>query len=660
MSEKPNGGNRQKPRLSFWQIWNMSFGFLGIQFGFALQNANVSRIFETLGASVDDIPILWVAAPVTGLIVQPIVGYFSDRTWTRLGRRRPFFLVGAILASIALIFMPNSWELWVAAGMLWIMDASINISMEPFRAFVGDLLPDSQRTTGFAMQSFFIGIGAVVASALPYMLTNWFGVSNTAPEGVIPDSVKWSFYIGGAVFFLSVLVTIITTKEYSPEDMDAYEAARSEESSEELRQALAAERKEFNLLLLGSIWTLIGAILLYLVFTYNLEKGLYILSGGIAFFGLIQLGGAALKSTGYEQVGFVTIVEDLYNMPKTMGQLAVVQFFSWFALFAMWIYTTSAVTSHVYDMRLEAGDLNELYGYYQEMPDKGDKAEKIDREFEKYLESAQGQQEVKVDIDFTNYFLDGRIIDKERLVQILSDAAEKVGASERLEKAKSHLDELVADIGKAREANRGLSSGVSHSTLNFFLQNHPETLELSEAELEELQMVSKLKYVQEEYNDGADWVGILFAAYNLFAALVAFLLPVFAKVITRRGVHAVCLILGGLGLASIYIIGTPEMLLVSMLGIGIAWASILSMPYAILSGALPAKKMGLYMGIFNFFIVIPQIVAASILGFFMSSLFGNQAVMALILGGASMVVAAIMVLFVKDVAEKRAMKDEAY
>ena len=212
----------QKPRLSFWQIWNMSFGFLGIQFGFALQNANVSRIFETLGAKIEDIPILWIAAPVTGLIVQPIIGHMSDKTWNRLGRRRPFFLVGALLASTAIIFMPNSPVLWIAAGMLWIMDASINISMEPFRAFVGDMLPSEQRTIGFSMQSFFIGIGAIVASALPYMMTNWFGISNIADAGEIPDSVKFSFYIGGAVFLLSVLYTVFSTKEYSPEELKKF------------------------------------------------------------------------------------------------------------------------------------------------------------------------------------------------------------------------------------------------------------------------------------------------------------------------------------------------------------------------------------------------------------------------------------------------------
>ncbi|MEO0875836.1 MAG: MFS transporter, partial [Bacteroidota bacterium] len=269
-----------KPRLSFWQIWNMSFGFLGIQFGFALQNANVSRIFETLGAAKDELPILWLAAPVTGLLVQPIIGYYSDRTWhEKWGRRRPFFAIGAIFATIALFLMPNSTALWMSVILLWLMDASINISMEPFRAFVGDMLPDEQRTSGFAMQSFFIGLGAVIASALPWMFTNWFGVSNVAGEGVIPDSVRWSFYLGGVAYFCAVMWTVFNTEEYPPDDI---EALREENAS------------------IG-IW------------------------GGL-----------------YES--FVGI----FKMPKTMVQLSFVQFFSWFALFAMWIYTTSAVTSHVY------------------------------------------------------------------------------------------------------------------------------------------------------------------------------------------------------------------------------------------------------------------------------------------------------------------------
>lgn len=439
----------KKQNLSFWQIWNMSFGFLGIQFGFALQNANVSRIFETLGAKVDDIPILWIAAPVTGLIVQPIIGYLSDRTWGRLGRRRPFFLLGAILASLALLIMPNSPALWVAAGMLWIMDASINISMEPFRALVADKLPSEQRTSGFAMQSFFIGTGAVVASALPYILTNWFKISNTAPKGIIPPSVMYSFYFGAAAFLLAVVYTVVTTKEYPPENIKEFEAHK------------------------------------------------------IATKGILN--------------GFTEIFSNIFKMPKTMLQLAIVQYFSWFALFAMWIYTTPAVTHHIY------------------------------------------------------------------------------GATD------------------------------------------PESA---------------------LYNQGADWVGVLMAVYNGFAAVTAFLLPLIAKYTSRKTVHSISLIVGGISLISFYFIKDPFLLLFSELGIGLAWASILSMPYAILAGSLPKEKMGFFMGVFNFFIVIPQITAAAILGWVVKHYFGNDAIFALIIGGVSMLIAAVTVLFVDDEKQKVEVKKE--
>ena len=428
-----------KPRLSFWQIWNMSFGFLGIQFGFALQNANVSRIFETLGANQDELPILWLAAPVTGLMIQPIIGYYSDRTWhAKWGRRRPFFAIGAILATIALFLMPNSTALWMAVLMLWVMDASINVTMEPFRAFVGDMLPNEQRTSGFAMQSFFIGLGAVIASALPYIFTNWFGMSNTAAEGTIPESVKWAFYMGGFAYITAVMWTVFKTKEYPPDDL------------KKLREE-------------------------------NARRGIF----------------EGLKES------FMGIFE----MPKTMVQLAFVQFFSWFALFAMWIYTTSAVTSHVY-----------------------------------------------------------------------------------------------------------------------------QTTDTSSA----------------LYNEGADWVGICFAIYNGIAALAAFLLPELAKVTNRRMTHLIALCLGGLGLISVYFITDPNYLLVAMVGVGIAWASILSVPYAILSSTLPADRMGYFMGVFNFFIVIPQIVAAAILGFILKSFFGNVSIYALIIGGCSMILAGLLTLLVKD------------
>lgn len=501
----------QKPKLSFWQIWNMSFGFLGIQFGFALQNANVSRIFETLGAKIDEIPILWIAAPVTGLIIQPIIGHMSDKTWNRLGRRRPYFLVGAILASLAIFIMPNSPVLWVAAGMLWIMDASINISMEPFRAFVGDVLPAEQRTIGFSMQSFFIGTGAIVASALPYMMTNWFGISNIAPEGEIPASVKFSFYIGGVVFLLAVCWTVFSSKEYSPEEMKKF----SEDESQHAKSSNSEENfiHYSKLRKNGLLWIFVGA-LLFIIFEFfiYMDYGLAVFFGGIFIFGLLQFVVSLLTKNNKTNNGLVVVMNDLYNMPKTMVQLAFVQFFSWFALFAMWIYTTPAVTRHIYNA---------------------------------------------------------------------IDPASK------------------------------------------------------------------------EFNTGADWVGVLMAVYNGFAAVMAFLLVLLAKKITRKGVHALSLVCGGLGLISFYLIKNPDLLLISELGIGLAWASILAMPYAILTGSLPSNKLGVYMGIFNFFIVIPQITAAAILGFIVRSVFNNEAIYALIIGGISMLVAAGLVLIVDDKDERK-------
>jgi maltose/moltooligosaccharide transporter len=505
---------KTKPQLTFWQIWNMSFGFLGIQFGFALQNANVSRIFETLGAKVENIPILWIAAPVTGLIIQPIIGHMSDNTWNRLGRRRPYFLTGAILASLALIIIPNSPVLWMAAGMLWIMDASINVSMEPFRAFVGDMLPSDQRTTGFATQSFFIGTGAVIASVLPYVLTNWFHIQNTAPAGQIPLSVKLSFYIGGAVFISAVLWTIIRTKEYSPDEMKEFSSEENSKADYDADTENIFSSGVFTKR--GIYWLLAGVLMSIIIKTYSLEKELYILSVGIGAFGLIQIISGLFVSAGKTKSGLVVVLSDLYSMPKTMGQLAIVQFFSWFALFSMWIYTTSAVTSHIYGTKDPTSEL---------------------------------------------------------------------------------------------------------------------------------------------YNQGANWVGILFAVYNGFAALVAFLLPVIARLTNRRVTHSVSLVAGGLGLISIILFHTPELLIISMLGIGLAWASILAMPYAILTGSLPAKKMGTYMGIFNFFIVIPQILAASILGFFVRDIFGGESIYALVTGGISMFIAAVLILFVKDVDETKFVKE---
>jgi len=286
----------KQPQLSFWQIWNMCFGFMGIQFGFALQNANVSRIFQTLGADYNNMTLLWVAAPITGLVVQPIVGYFSDRTWGNLGRRRPYFLYGALLSTAALFVMPNSPSLWIAAGTLWILDASINVSMEPFRALVGDVLPPEQRGFGYAMQSFFIGIGAVVASALPWMMTNWFDVSNTADAGAIPESVKLSFYAGGLIFLAAVSWTVFTTKEYAPEEMASF----FEDSADESAASDASPAEASNYARGGVTWLLVGLIATLVIDTFSdvLDRNLYILSLGIAVFGLCQLAASRLIASG--------------------------------------------------------------------------------------------------------------------------------------------------------------------------------------------------------------------------------------------------------------------------------------------------------------------------------------------------------------------------
>lgn len=497
----------KKPLLSLTQIINMSVGFLGIQFGFGLQNANVSRIFQSLGAKIDDIPILWIAAPLTGLIMQPVIGHLSDKTWSpRWGRRRPFFLIGAVLASIALIFFPNVWALWMAAIMLWLLDASINISMEPFRAFVGDMLPDEQRTAGFAMQSFFIGIGAVVSSVLPFLLTKC-GIANEAAAGVVPDSVKISFYIGAAVFFLSVAYTVFTTKEYSPAELKSFESVEQQQVD---HTAINTTVQSFYSK--GFVWLIIGAVLTALLFYYNsghsempLEKELYVLTLGIASFGLIQLI-AGLFWSKKQKNGLVEVVNDLYGMPDTMKQLAVVQFFTWFALFAMWIYATP-----------------------------------------------------------------------------------------------------------------GLAQNIAHTT----------------------------DTSSKEYNEIGNWVGVLFGFYNGFSAFFAFLLPVLAKKTSRPMTHLICLVAGGLGLISFFIFKDKYLLIVSMAGIGLAWSSILSMPYSMLTAALPSNKMGVYMGIFNFFIVIPQILAATLLGFFTKHLFHGNAIYTIVLGGCFMILAAILTLRIK-------------
>jgi maltose/moltooligosaccharide transporter len=484
----------------------MCFGFFGVQIGFGLQNANVSRIFQTLGADVDSLPILWIAAPLTGLVVQPIIGHMSDKTWGRLGRRRPYFFFGALATTAALIAMPHSPWLWFAAGMLWIMDASINVTMEPFRAFVGDMLRHRQRTQGFAMQSFFIGVGAVLASAMPWILANWFGVSNTADPGHVPPSVKYAFYAGAFFVLVSVMWTVFSTREYTPDELRRFEGAEegvasTTSASSNAKPSITAFFRS------GGMWLVLSGLVTVMIAQWSLQKELYVLSiGGIAF-GLMQIAAGLLRQRGKVDNAFSEILDDLFMMPKAMRQLALVQFFSWFSLFSMWIYTTAAITARHY------------------------------------------------------------------------------GTTD------------------------------------------PTTI---------------------AYNEGADWVGILFAVYNGVAALAAFAIPILAARTSRNIAHALCLLCGAAGFASFYFIDDPRYLWAPMIGVGVAWASILSVPYAILSGALPAQKMGVYMGIFNFFIVIPQLTAASILGVLVRGFFDGQAIFALMLGAASLVVAAAATLFVDD------------
>lgn len=432
-----------RPRLTVGQIWNMSFGFFGIQFGFALQNGNASRILGIFGAEVEHLSWFWLAAPLTGMIVQPIIGYYSDRTWTSLGRRRPYFLAGAILASAALMFMPNADfvvhilpSLYVGAGILMIMDASFNVAMEPFRALVADLLPADQRTLGFSIQTCLIGLGAVLGSWLPYIFAEFFNVEKTANPGEVPFNVSLSFYVGATVFLMAILWTVVTTKEFPPDEY---------------------------------------------------KKG--------------------PDPTGKK--GIAQIVGDFVSMPKTMRQLGLVQFFSWFALFSMWVFSTPAIATHVYHVSL--GD-----------------------------------------------------------------------------------------------------------------------------------------HTSETYQEAGNWVGIIFGVYNGVSAIYALILPALAHKLGRKTTYALSLAAGGIGLISIYFIQDPNLLILSMVGVGMAWASILAMPYAILAGSIPAYKMGIYMGIFNFFITFPQIVNGIIGGPIVKYVYGSQAIYSLVMAGVFLLVAAFCVRFVDD------------
>lgn len=429
----------QKRQLKFWEIWNIGFGFLGIQFGWGLQLGNMSAIYEYLGAQPDELPILWLAAPMTGLIIQPIIGYLSDRTWNRIGRRKPYFLVGAICASLALVAMPHSSAIWMAAGLLWVLDASINISMEPFRAFVADMMPAKQVTKGYTMQSFFIGIGAVLAALLPLILIEWFNMPKTMDDGSVPGFLKISFAVGGVSLLAAVLYTVFNTEEYPPEDLEAFNKMKDE-------------------------------------------------SRGV---------GHLIKE----------IFSHITGMPKVMKQLAVVQFFTWMGLFLMWFYFTVTVANDIF-----------------EAP-------------------------------------------------------------------------------------------------------NPQS---------------------KEYADGVAWANLCFGFYSMVTFLFSFFLPPIADKLGKRYTHAICLTIGGLGLISVGYVPSANWLLLSMFGVGIAWTSVLAMPYSILAPKLPADKMGIYMGIFNFFIVIPEIIATLFFGFVMLHVLDNNRIAAVMIGGGLLIIAAFFSLFVDD------------
>ena len=491
----------EKPRQGFWGLWNISFGFFGIQIGFALQNSNMSRIFQSLGTSLDDLPALWIAAPLTGLLVQPLIGHFSDRTWFgRLGRRRPYFLAGAILAALSLVAMPLSEILLFAAVMLWVLDASLNVSMEPFRAFVGDMLRKDQHTTGYAVQTAFIGTGAVVGSLFPYILDT-LGVANIAPAGQIPDTVKYSFWFGGAALFISVMWTIMTTKEYSPAEMEIFDGPPADSGA--TIRALAARSK-----MLSTVWIFAGVAVAVLVPVAGLEKEVYLLGALIAGYGLASLLAISLAKSGRENNVLANIVGDFSGMPAVMQKLALAQFFSWSALFIMWIYTTPVVAQYMFGS---------------------------------------------------------------------------------------------ADPNSAA------------------------------------------------YSEGGNWVGTLFAIYNGVAALAAlFVLPMLAKKIGKVKTHIVCLLAGAAGFASFLFIRDPNMLIISEIGVGIAWASILVMPYAILASSLPQNKLGIYMGLFNVFIVVPQLLVATVMGSVLKALFPTEPIWTMAFAAVMMALAALAMLRVNE------------
>ncbi len=497
----------EKPKQGFWGLCNISFGFFGIQIGFALQNANMSRIFQTLSPDnpeiLNDLPALWVAAPLTGLLVQPIIGHMSDKTWLgRLGRRRPYFLAGAIIAALSLIAMPLAPYLLFAAVMLWLLDASLNISMEPFRAFVGDMLRKDQHSMGYAVQTAFIGAGAVVGSIFPAFL-EWAGVSNVAPPGVIPDTVRYAFWFGGIALFAAVMWTVVSTREYSPEQMAAFDGPPTADEQSDTLRMLAARTTSSSLVWIGA-----GAAIVAAVAAFDLEKEVYLLGGLLIAYGIASIIAISRAKSGKNASMLGHIVGDFSGMPPLMKRLALVQFFSWSALFIMWINTTPIVAQYMFDAPNAAAP---------------------------------------------------------------------------------------------------------------------------------------------RFQEAANWVNTLFATYNGVAAVAALaLLPWLSARIGKVKTHMVGLLCGAAGYASFFFIRDPQMLLFSEIGIGIAWASILAMPYAILASSLPQRKLGIYMGLFNVFVVVPQLLVATVMGSIMKTYFPGEPIWTMAFASGTLVIAALAMLRVRE------------
>lgn len=487
----------EKPRQGWAGLWNISFGFFGIQIGFALQNANMSRVFQSLGSGIDDLPALWVAAPLTGLLVQPIVGHMSDRTWLgRLGRRRPYFLAGAVLATIALLAMPesagSSFGLLMAALLLWMLDASLNISMEPFRAFVGDMLRKDQHTAGYGVQTAFIGAGAVVGSLFPYALEH-IGVSNVAGAGEIPDTVRYSFWAGGLALLSAVLWTVLTTREYSPQEQAAFGDGQD---GGIVAAAALADRSLWSAL----PWIIAGGVVALAVRGWALEKEVYLLAALLAAYGIATMAAIGLARSGRSASMLAGIVGDFAGMPPLMKRLAFVQFFSWSALFIMWINTTPVVAQYAF----------------------------------------------------------------------------------------------------------GSSDPASAA-----------------------------------YQQAGNWVGVLFSVYNGVAAVAALaLLPMLSARLGKARTHGLCLVAGALGFGGFMVLRDPTALIVCEVGIGIAWASILAMPYAILASSLPQAKLGIYMGLFNVFVVLPQLLVATVMGSIMKAFFPGEPIWTMAFAAGTLLVAA--------------------